>query len=240
MKYILTESQLKNLSEQSLPIWFKRRYNAESVGPFIEQQMEDYLDCNDYEGVDTYLVDVVTSAVSHFLTLDEEIFEHPQFEEFQENLVKSSIDMYGHMIAMAYEECGTRVNESLNEGKVGKIGAFQDLINNNFEYIRKHCDEYNADNYPGDISFDSCDQIEAVSEMKVINVESMLSSVHPYDSEEMTLLIKLMVYYNSNRQHGTYDADELVYDIQQMVKKSTGLPIKIIYETTNTNKNFDW
>jgi len=41
--------------------------------------------------------------------------------------------------------------DRLLENKSNKMQIFQDLINGKLEYIKKHCDEYNADNYPNDI-----------------------------------------------------------------------------------------
>jgi hypothetical protein len=49
-----------------------------------------------------------------------------------------------------------------------------------------------------------------------------------------------MVYYTSNSQYGNFDADDLTYDLEQMIRKSTGMPFILNYESTNTNKHFDW
>jgi hypothetical protein len=52
--------------------------------------------------------------------------------------------------------------------------------------------------------------------------------------------VKIMVYYSSIRQYGNFDADDLSYDLEQMIRKSTGMPFILNYDTTNTNKNFNW
>ncbi len=52
--------------------------------------------------------------------------------------------------------------------------------------------------------------------------------------------VKIMVYYTSNSQYGNFDADDLTYDLEQMIRKSTGMPFILNYESTNTNKHFDW
>ena len=52
--------------------------------------------------------------------------------------------------------------------------------------------------------------------------------------------IRLMIYYTSNRQYGQFDADDITYDLEQMLRKSTGMPIIVNYDSTNTNKHFDW
>ena len=51
--------------------------------------------------------------------------------------------------------------------------------------------------------------------------------------------VKIMVYYSSIRR-GDFDADELSYDLEQMIRKSTGMPFILNYESTNTNTFFEW
>jgi len=36
------------------------------------------------------------------------------------------------------------------------------------------------------------------------------------------------------------DADDLTYDLEQMIRKSTGMPFILNYESTNTNTSFEW
>ena len=67
--------------------------------------------------------------------------------------------------------------------------VFQDLINDKLEYIKKHCDEYNSDNYPNDISFDSCDEVATIENIRVSNVEYSTSTHHPYDESTKQTLI---------------------------------------------------
>jgi hypothetical protein len=58
--------------------------------------------------------------------------------------------------------------------------------------------------------------------------------------EEKYMSVKIMVYYSSIYKYGDFDADDLTYDLEQMIRKSTGMPFILNYESTNTNKNFDW
>jgi hypothetical protein len=51
--------------------------------------------------------------------------------------------------------------------------------------------------------------------------------------------IKLMVYYSSIRR-GDFDADDITYQLEKRLRTSTGMPLIINYESTNTNTFFEW
>ena len=51
--------------------------------------------------------------------------------------------------------------------------------------------------------------------------------------------IRLMVYHRSIRR-GDFDADDLTYDLERILRTKTTMPLIINYESTNLNKNFDW
>jgi len=48
-----------------------------------------------------------------------------------------------------------------------------------------------------------------------------------------------MVYFNSIRR-GDFDADDLTYDLEKIIRKKTSMPVIINYESTNTNTFFEW
>jgi hypothetical protein len=48
-----------------------------------------------------------------------------------------------------------------------------------------------------------------------------------------------MVYYSSIYK-GDFDAEDLIYDLKQMIRNSTGMPLILDYESTNTNTSFEW
>ena len=48
-----------------------------------------------------------------------------------------------------------------------------------------------------------------------------------------------MIYYSSIRR-GDFDADDLAYELEQIIRKSTGMPFILNYDSTNTNTQFDW
>jgi hypothetical protein len=107
------------------------------------------------------------------------------------------------------------------------------------EYIRRVCD-MGAEDYEGDVGDESCKQIDQVENVKVTDADWVTIKHSNRPQEEKYMHVKIMVYYTSNSQYGNFDADDLAYDLEQMIRKSTGMPFILNYESTNTNKHFDW
>jgi len=119
-----------------------------------------------------------------------------------------------------------------------KIQLFQDLIDSRLEIIRKECED-GADEYEGNSSSGSCDQIESIDKVKVTDAEWVTIKHSNRPQEEKFMSVKIMVYYSSIRR-GDFDADDLSYDLERMIRKSTGMPFILNYESTNTNTFFEW
>ena len=118
------------------------------------------------------------------------------------------------------------------------IQFFQDLIDNRMDYIRKVCDN-SADDYEADVHDESCNQIAELEKVKVTEAEWVTIKHSNREQEEKYMSVKIMVYYSSIRR-GDFDADDLTYDLERMIRKSTGMPFILNYESTNTNTFFEW
>jgi hypothetical protein len=118
------------------------------------------------------------------------------------------------------------------------IQLFQDLIDSKLDVLRKEC-EGGADVYVGNSGAESCDQIELIDEVKVTDAEWLTIKHSNRPQEEKYMSVKIMIYYSSIRR-GDWDADDLTYDLEQMIRKSTGMPFILNYESTNTNTSFEW
>ena len=118
------------------------------------------------------------------------------------------------------------------------IKVFQELINNEMSYIRRVC-EKGADDYEGDVGDESCNQIENVEKVIVTDADwvTVMHSNQPLEQKYMS--IKLMIYFSSIRR-GDFDADDLTYDLERIIRKKTSMPVIINYESTNTNTSFEW
>jgi hypothetical protein len=119
------------------------------------------------------------------------------------------------------------------------IQLFQEIIDTKLKYIRKVC-EMGAEDYEGDVGDESCRQIEDISKIEVTDADWVTIKHSNRPQEEKYMHVKIMVYYSSIRQYGNFDADDLSYDLEQMIRKSTAMPFILNYDTTNTNKDFNW
>ena len=118
------------------------------------------------------------------------------------------------------------------------IQFFQNLIDSRIDYIRRVCDN-SADDYQGDVGFEACNQVIEIDKVKVTDA-SWISLKHSNNpQEEKYMRVKIMIYYSSIRR-GDFDADDLTYDLERMIRKSTGMPFILNYESTNTNTFFEW
>ena len=119
------------------------------------------------------------------------------------------------------------------------VKVFQELVDREMEYIRRVCD-LGADDYQGDVGDEACNQIANVEKIEVTDTEwvTIMHSNKPLPEKYMS--IKLMVYYRSNQQYGNFDADDLTYDLERILRKKTSMPLIVNYDSTNLNKHFDW
>ena len=118
------------------------------------------------------------------------------------------------------------------------VEFFQDFIDSRMDYIRRVCDN-GADDYEGDVGDESCRQIAELEKVKVTDADWVTIKHSNRDDEQKYMSVKLMIYYSSIRR-GDFDADDLTYDLERMIRKSTGMPFILNYESTNTNTQFDW
>ena len=118
------------------------------------------------------------------------------------------------------------------------VEFFQEFIDSKMEYIRRVCDQ-SADDYQGDVGFETCNQIENLEKVIVTDADWVTIKHSNRDDEQKYMSVKLMIYFSSIRR-GDFDADDLTYDLERMIRKSTGMPFILNYESTNTNTKFDW
>ena len=118
------------------------------------------------------------------------------------------------------------------------VEFFQDFIDSRMDYIRRVCDN-GADDYEGDVGDESCRQIAELEKVKVTDADWVTIKHSNRDDEQKYMSVKLMVYYSSIKR-GDFDADDLTYDLERMIRKSTGMPFILNYESTNTNTSFEW
>ena len=138
---------------------------------------------------------------------------------------------------MKYILTESQYNLILESQKYEQI--FRELIDRKLEYIRRVC-EKGAEDYEGDVGDESCRQLEDISKIKVTDAEWVTVKHSNRETEEKFMSVRIMVYYSSIQKYGNFDADDLTYDLEQMIRKSTGMPFILNYDSTNTNTFFEW
>ena len=128
--------------------------------------------------------------------------------------------------------------QRLFEQKKPKIEVFQELIDDKLNNIRELCDE-SLPFY--DINY--CTIVDTIDSIKVNEVNMMTGARtdmegNMYDSTP-SIYVKLTINFTNIKEY--VDFDDIVYDLNHFLRKSTGgLPIVLDYEINNLNKNREW
>jgi len=136
------------------------------------------------------------------------------------------------------EELDDNNQEPLTEHRLSKKELFQGLIDEKFEYIKKHCGEYNADNYPNDIGIGTCDIADVIDNI-VVDEINMISGARTdmdgnmYDTTP-GIFLKLIINLHSAKKIYDFNTDDLIYDLKHMLRKSTGIMVIFDYRINNT------
>jgi hypothetical protein len=221
MKYIITESQHKFLIEQEIPIWFKRRFNAENMEKYITNGEINYPTlCDDFGDEFEYADNVISYAVNQFMTIDEDIFEDERYDEWEEMLIEMCKEKFGERLFEAYRTTCQDEDEMMFESN-NKNNRINKLILNylngqDFKYWDQDDNEFNlSDGVNGD---------------DVIKYRIQYSSKVPDHSFEVI-----------------YIDDDLVTKISQLFSISSEESIREIinwfnqkYEKNLTIDNFEW
>ena len=166
------------------------------------------------------------------------------------------VDTYGKILVDYHKKKCNKLKESkkkivvtesqykrLFEQKSTKIEVFQNLIDKSLDYIGQFCNEsLSAEDYAGDIGFDSCDFLETIDGIKIDKLE--VGQVGGGNSSNELVKPKIFIHlYLTINYHtiGTMtDFDGILYDIKTFLRKKTGVDVIFTYTTHNLNTNKNW
>ena len=95
MRYIITESQLRLIQEDSMPMWMRRRLNTGELNNYLQKAVEGE-DPTYYSDEFEFADNMISFAVSDFLTIDEDYFEKgDNFDEWTDRLTEMMKDEFG-------------------------------------------------------------------------------------------------------------------------------------------------
>jgi hypothetical protein len=238
---------IKDINE-SVSTYLRRRFSFEDMKENIDSIVDYELNPCQFSDVGDFIGEACDML--SYNCLEEMQVSSKDKDGFYEALV----DLFGEYLFSIYEKrCVKGLKESkkriivtesqykrLFEQKKSKVEMFQDLINDKLEYIRGFCNkDLDAENYSGDVGFETCDELEMIDSIKVDEVNMMTGARtdmdgNMYDSTP-SIYVKLMINYSNLRDR--YDFDEITYDLKNILKNSTGkLPIVFDYRTNNINK----
>jgi hypothetical protein len=104
-----------------------------------------------------------------------------------------------------------------------QIEIFQSMIDKELELLKQDCDDESYD--------DICNEVSTIEFVKVKQIEKIKHTSIP------KIILKIDIYYEFMK-YKSYD--EFEYHLKYILRKSTGLPIEIEFDTINTMSNPQW
>lgn len=241
---------MKDILLESMSPYIKRRIPNDMVKDDIDTVMDYEFDINSFESSSDCVEEICDAVVYRIM---EDVADEKRYRA----TAKEKDELYFYLVRNYGKYITKRYNESKQMNESGKnyivtesqlnlilesqkhIQFFQDLIDSGMDYIRRVCDDSTEDYSQGDVHDESCNQIAELEKVKVIDADWVTVKHSNREQEEKFMRVKIMVYYSSIRR-GDFDADDLAYDLERMIRKSTGMPFILNYESTNTNTDWEW
>jgi hypothetical protein len=132
---------------------------------------------------------------------------------------------------MKYIITETQYNTIVEGNK--RIDAFQELINQKLNTIKEQCgfNPETGDYDDNTEDFEICDEVSSIEHIIVKDIEIFSA----YKTTSITIKVDVMYDFFKYK-----DYDEVIYELKRSIEKSTGLPIKLEYESHNLKSDFQW
>ena len=115
MKYIITESQLRLIQEDSMPLWMRRRLNTGELNNYLQKAVEGE-DPTYYSDEFEYADNMISFAVNDFMTIDEEFFENSDsFDEWTDRLTDMMKEEFGEELFEIWRSSNPDEDEEFDE-----------------------------------------------------------------------------------------------------------------------------
>lgn len=257
----LHKKNCNNLTESEKKLWenvspeIRRRLGNLNFDKISSEILNDYFSPCEYDNARELVGDVC------------DFLKNIVVEKIEEDGVKIDtkqtdalfyyfVDTYGKLLVDYHKKKCNKLKESkkkiivtesqykrLIEQKSTKIEVFQNLIDKSLDYIGQFCNEsLSAEDYAGDIGFDSCDFLETIDGIKIDKLE--VGQVGGSNSSNELVKPKIFIHlYLTINYHtiGTMtDFDGILYDIKTFLRKKTGVDVIFTYTTHNLNTNKNW
>jgi hypothetical protein len=232
MKYVITEQQYQEYRKSTIKRFLRRvSHRLDGLLDDTIQHVLQYYPMKDliHMGEEGFADRVVGDAFEYIY--ESYIEEDVTFKKDEQDTIRDYLyDRYFNHIS---DEYLTHINESnINESEITKDNSkrrfFQELINDTLKYILEGCDK-SYDEFPPDLSFDACEYPESVEEIKILEITPKEHGIYR---------INLKISYSSIKY---LDFTSLLYNIEQIMKRKTGINFKLYDEDNNNlNTNPQW
>lgn len=118
-----------------------------------------------------------------------------------------------------------------NENKL--FDFFQNFLDEKLKYLQKNCDYVSSETFGWDISFETCNELSQVEQIRLEDVKIVSTSIHPYDKEQKNIILHIVIDYRSVTPE---NFPNLITDLKGMIKNYMRSPIEISYESKNLAK----
>jgi hypothetical protein len=241
---------MKKSIDETISAYLRRRLSFDKMKEDMDNIVDYHLDPCEFSDIGDFVAEACDMLAYNYLE------DLQVSDKDKDGFYFAMVDLFGkHLVDLYKKRCVQGLNESkkriiitesqynrLFEQKKSKVDLFQELINDKLGYIRDFCnkDYLDLENYSGEVGFETCDEFEIIDSINVDEVNMIAGTRtdmdgNMYDSTP-SIYVKLVINYSNIRDR--YDFDEIMYDLRNILKKSTGgLPIVFDYRTNNTNKN---
>ena len=211
IKRILMESHIPP------PIYLRRRFSEDELNKIFRDSVDYVLQSEGYkhlalkrkkEVVAAYMMDDLHPALSNSGTQD---FNYDEIHDYL-------VHYYSPKIEKIFRIQEQNIKEDTNK----KLSSYQKLVDNVVTDIKYQCETQDFESEEI-ITFDACDFIDALTEVKVVEI-----------TRDNT--IKLILKYESI--FASMDEESFTYELKREIKKYGNIKIEII-DSINT-KNRQW
>jgi len=172
--FVLTGIYHYMSEEHKLSPFFKRRIDHHKFEKMMRKGIiYMYQESNSLEEFKFKLVKATLENYIYYkYNIDIEELPHDDVDNFIDYMV----DTYEPVLKMYYyneRKNSGNINES-NDDKLSKetmVGTFQDIVEETLKEIKHNCDELDADSFAAWLNFDTCDVVDSVDKISIINIE---------------------------------------------------------------------
>ena len=145
-------------------------------------------------------------------------------------------------IELMSEGTGRNLMRESDKDKLSKetmIGTFQDIIEETLEEIKHNCEELDADSFAGWLNFDTCDVVDSIDKINIVNIERKKGISRKGISRIPMFEVDVNITFNSIS--AWIDYDDFMYTMaDRIIGKWKIRFIFNIKEQENSNKREMW